>query len=364
MDRYALDANAIAADFRFRGVPARLLLREARSGNIGILVPRIALEEAVNLYREVAEGELRAVRKAERRLQALGVATGGVLIEPPDVASLTSAYEQELTETLASAGATILPYPDIGHHVVARRAMERRRPFDAAGRDGYRDTLLWESLLAVAADDSAIVLVSADDRAFSPKSSVDLLPELKTELEARGLAADAIRRIRRISDFTDTLASIPVLQVAAEHWIATRADIRDAIEDSVVEEALDFDQSNTSVIGLPLRVAHLYYHEVHAVTNMAVRAARDLEGDLVGVDLTADMYATMEVHVDPPAAAAYIGTDARFERGVDEDGYVVGYVGRTVQTEIYAIFEKRAELIRRIDVYNFIPVAELPPDFG
>lgn len=42
----------------------------------------------------------------------------------------------------------------------------RRKPFDSGGRDGYRDALLWETVIDLARD-YEVILVSADARAFA-----------------------------------------------------------------------------------------------------------------------------------------------------------------------------------------------------
>jgi hypothetical protein len=59
----------------------------------------------------------------------------------------------------------ILPFPRITHEAVVKRALQRRQPFDPEGKDGYRDTLLWESLIELTANDE-VVFASRDIRAF------------------------------------------------------------------------------------------------------------------------------------------------------------------------------------------------------
>jgi hypothetical protein len=42
----------------------------------------------------------------------------------------------------------------VSHDAVVERALERRQPFDTAGHNGYRDALLWETVLELLRDES------------------------------------------------------------------------------------------------------------------------------------------------------------------------------------------------------------------
>lgn len=58
------------------------------------------------------------------------------------VQELVADYETELRGRLNELGAVIIPIPSVSHQVVLTRALEKRRPFDTEGRDGYRDVLI------------------------------------------------------------------------------------------------------------------------------------------------------------------------------------------------------------------------------
>ena len=60
---------------------------------------------------------------------------------------LAADYDAELRARLEKLYAAIIPVPSISHQVDLIRAMESRRPFDPEGRNGYRDVLIWRSLL-------------------------------------------------------------------------------------------------------------------------------------------------------------------------------------------------------------------------
>jgi len=131
MDRYALDAAAMCEDFFFSRNASRLLLREARARRIELLIPQIAFDETVNRYREKVEERRRDAIRAIRRLRGLD---GAGAVDPqalPTPDAVAATYETRLRKILESAEPTFLPYPSVDHELVARRAMDRRKPFDS-----------------------------------------------------------------------------------------------------------------------------------------------------------------------------------------------------------------------------------------
>ena len=87
--------------------------------------------------------------------------------------------------------AKITPYPDISHEIIARRALDRRKPFDVRGHNGYRDTLLWISVLS-AATDSKVMFVSDNSADFAKNKQMptELADDLLKDLTAAGHGED------------------------------------------------------------------------------------------------------------------------------------------------------------------------------
>jgi hypothetical protein len=349
MDRYALDTNVLREDYRFRRNPGQLLLREARHEEIRLLMPRLCLDEAANLYREDLEEAFRESRKAARRLRGLGATT-----ENPAgaVDSLVADYRAYLEALLRSANAEILPYPTVGHEHVAVRALSRRQPFDHEGRNGYRDVLLWESLLAAADASHPIILISHDSRAFGPNRKLPgLAEELSDEVEAAGFPRDAIRRISTVAEFTGGLPSVAALEVEAEHLIASDADIRQVVENGMEEETLDYDESGTFLPGLDLKIREWWVHEVVDISPVRVMRARELDDGRVALDLRADINAVLHasVRVDDLTADS-----AEFDV-VEYDGdEATVSVNRTLESSFEGIWETEEGWLAPGHAYQYI----------
>lgn len=358
VDRYLLDANALVEDLWCVRTPARLLMREARLGRVGLLVPEIVFEEVVNHYREQVEEQVAAWRRSIRRLRRLRTTIADVR-EPADPTVAADAYRAGLRAILLGSGATFLPFPSVSHETVVARALGRRPPFDADGENGYRDALVWETVLAAADPDDPIVLVSADKNAFGADRQ-RLRDELAAELRERGLPWSAVRRISRIEDFTSQLPSNRAAEEKIEALLAAATgEAYDLLVAVIEEEALDWEVDRTSLIGLPFDVVRHWTETFDRVTRIEVVAAREVDGGLA-VDLEVQLQATLEVHTADPAA---------YDRGIEgfqvtgydhEEGLVTGRARQAVEGAVFSSWDREGAVLEWAEVENFIPLG--PPD--
>jgi hypothetical protein len=334
--------------------PSWLLLREARHERIDLLVAEICFDEAVNLFREDVEEALRQARKAERALLDLGAVDKAA--PAPSIEDAVQEYRQSLRFLLDSANAQWLPYPVVAHDVVARRALSRLQPFDRQGRNGYRDVLLWESILAAANASDPIVLVSRDADAFgSDRKGNGLASELADELEACGYPRLSVRRIASVSEFRDTLPSVPALVLTAEHLIASQSEIRQMVWEGMEEEALDYDESQTWLIGLPVKVVEWWIHEVKAISPVRVETAREIDGDRVALDLRAEIRAVIRAMVDASEPLNESEGDRIVER---KGGQTTLELNRLLDSGFEGIHHTKERWITPGHSYSFIPIGD------
>ncbi|MDQ7877429.1 PIN domain-containing protein [Microbacterium sp. QXD-8] len=141
-----LDANVIVSDPMLRGSIWPQLTDAISGGRVEVLLPRLALEEAIAAYRRLREAKAVEIQAAGRR------ASRGVQkhLDRAVAAALREAkrYPKRVRDALSEVGVTVLDAPQVSHYEVARRAIDRKRPFDDAG-SGYRDALHWMSVLEI-----------------------------------------------------------------------------------------------------------------------------------------------------------------------------------------------------------------------
>ena len=179
-----LDTNIIVSEGYGTSRRFKLFLSVARTLNYSVYVPEIVIDEVVAKFSRVSECETRSLRKHMTNLSRMLSRSLSDPLDALDMAGQTECFRNRLLAQLCQAGVQKLGYPSIPHRKVATRANSRKKPFDKKG-SGYRDTLIWMTVLdLVPSVDAQIVLVSTD-RAFQGKGT-----ELDHQLivESKGIA--------------------------------------------------------------------------------------------------------------------------------------------------------------------------------
>lgn len=156
-----------------RGATAQLLGYAEQNVFVRVCIPAPCFEELVaHHYRASAEAS-REVERVHRTLKRLGLPTFDI---PHTGFDYRDYLLDRFKETL---GFEILPWPATSHQRLVTRAASRHPPFDATG-GGYRDSLVWESVLHLASRGEEVVLATAD-RIFSGPTGA-LASELAAEV--------------------------------------------------------------------------------------------------------------------------------------------------------------------------------------
>ncbi|REH47366.1 uncharacterized protein DUF4935 [Kutzneria buriramensis] len=181
-----IDSNAMWHQWRLTGRSWDELRNLVVHGRIDLYVPEVVVQEVVrgrhhdanDLVRDLVEVKLSRIEQ----LLKLGLPTKRQDLTTL-VQNLVADYETELRDRLNELGALLIPVPTVSHQVVLTRALAGRKPFDSVGHDGYRDVLIWHSLLDIAADGYAgVVFVTNNTSDFCTGRPAALLPALLDEL--------------------------------------------------------------------------------------------------------------------------------------------------------------------------------------
>ena len=195
--RVVLDANAICADPWLTGPHGRSFLQSLSVIGAVLYVPQVVLAEAIAFY---ARGIQKRVQLARQLIQWMG--PEGPSIALPSVEVEVQRYEQYLRRAIESVEGTILPYPTVAHDTLARKAIERIKPFGEAG-SGYRDALVWASVLELLRESVSAVCLVSKDAAFG--SARTLHDDLRRELVGQMADPSAVRLFPEIKDFNEDM---------------------------------------------------------------------------------------------------------------------------------------------------------------
>ncbi|MGW1743739.1 PIN domain-containing protein [Nocardia sp. NPDC001965] len=199
-----VDANVLRASPNLELNPWKSLLDRQEEWDLELIVPDVALHETVHLLHAGWEQEL-------EKVQALNI--GNMLDldgQKQELADMLRAKIDQLEEWFLDrckelGVSVVAPPEDIDWMDIAKRAIYRRPPYNECNepgektKDGFRDTLIWHTLLAIAAEDpdTEVWFVSNNHKDFGAPGlagrdlnnwSVPFHPALAGELTDLGLA--------------------------------------------------------------------------------------------------------------------------------------------------------------------------------
>lgn len=199
-----LDANVFIADYWLRS-PSFVLLRDfLKKTNATLVVPKVVFQEVLNHHEEdlkkVKSDIQRALREAGRLIRDFKGRQDSIVALSKK--SKEDPYEKFLSSELASLNSRIPDYNDIPHTEVIDRDLRRRKPFQESGK-GYRDTLLWETILRNSIEKGVeTVFITKNVRDFSDANG-ELHGDLKNDVVRRKGDEDSLVLFRDLPAFTD-----------------------------------------------------------------------------------------------------------------------------------------------------------------
>jgi PIN domain len=292
--------------------PMRVLEHQSGSGALAPYVPEVVRLELEEHGTKAAETAANRYRSVVEMLQQLGA---GHDLDP--TAELkTDAYPARLTDRLAELGADILPTPDVPHADVMRRAIAGRKPFKLDGARGYKDTLIWLTVIDLLNSKGPPIALVSDDPDFrdDPKSD-ELAADLIDDLERAGYPADAVRVYRSISQLI--AGEVPEIQQFIARFaerLRTDEPFRDLLTASMIvlcdEEGPAFLERRI-VVSAPFQVAAVRLQSFEPTQPPRIEAAGEAADGSRPVELSIEGTVEVSVSFEPQDAQLPLATPLR-----------------------------------------------------
>lgn len=219
-----LDTNIFCRDFYARGTQMQLLMK---MGNI--IVPEIVFDETLNKHREKLREASSAVQKKLEEYNRLVCNEFKIDFEAK-YADEDARYDEFLTELLLSHAAYPPEgYPDVEHKIIVARALSRKKPFKSDGREGYRDYLVWRTVLEIVKRYAEpIHFVSENPKDFADENDKKKLhADLLEEMQQLQIDSTKLTYWSSMKDFIDEVVK-PELQ---------KAEDEEKLKQSLIENA-------------------------------------------------------------------------------------------------------------------------------
>ncbi|MDO3651170.1 PIN domain-containing protein [Nocardia mangyaensis] len=163
-----VDANILVASNNLGKNPWKSLAEQQEEWGFRIAVPEVALVEAVHRLRANWGEELEKVGAMQ-----VGALDLSEFVE--ELAALITAkietLETRLRVGIEEMGASLVSPPQIDYMDIVRRAVHQLAPYNAKEPDGFRDTVIWHTVLSIAAEnpEAEVWFVSENNGDFGPK---------------------------------------------------------------------------------------------------------------------------------------------------------------------------------------------------
>jgi hypothetical protein len=186
-----LDTTETYKNFYLDGAHFTMLRNYLNTHPATLVVPGIVVEETIRHFEELCTDTLDNAGESLNTLRTLVPDFDYPSIQF-DTPAATEAYRHSLEEKLRELRAEQTPFDDIRIDDLVRRALHRRKPFDANGQKGFRDALIWETVLTILADRGGdVVLVTRNYKDFGHHG--DLEEDLRADLMERGFPQERVR---------------------------------------------------------------------------------------------------------------------------------------------------------------------------
>jgi hypothetical protein len=177
-----------------------VILAAVRKQIAVLLVPEVVVLELVKHYTIQVKQFLRDDRAARKALERLTVEV--TLSEPPESIDIYSERYERWLRALIERHGRILPLPAVSHEQLLKDTLNERKPF-SRGDGGYRDALIWHSLLeTVKTSQEDVVLLSSNTKDFAEDSTSVLASDLQADLRELGVKSS----VRLVTDLQSLVA--------------------------------------------------------------------------------------------------------------------------------------------------------------
>jgi hypothetical protein len=181
-----LDTTETSKDLLLGNIAFSVIPSLVSKGLIRFVVPKIVVEETINHSRKELEEALRSLG-VFRRLSPSLVET----LPQINVESCVQNYAETLSARLDELGAKQPGYEMLNVEALVTRALQGRKPFDPSGRRGFRDAIIWETVLHELNEfRQETVLVTRNTNDFGEDG--ELAADLRSDLLAHGFPPDLV----------------------------------------------------------------------------------------------------------------------------------------------------------------------------
>lgn len=199
-----LDTCILYQDLYWKGTSFCLLEDFLKKTTSNLCIPTIVYDEIVNKYNEKYIESLHKLKLAYSEMKSLYPDNTQLNLPIDFDDKAIDNYKKFLTNKLRTFNCIMADYPEVSHKEIVARALSRKKPFDSKGKEGYRDFLIWTTLLNIAKTNPGeqIVFISSNTKDFSDGNNKDSLDDvLLSDLDTNNIEKSKIKYYCSVNKF-------------------------------------------------------------------------------------------------------------------------------------------------------------------
>ena len=242
MTNYIIDTNFVHLDYFLKGTFITILSQSSEVLRHKVYMPMVVYDEMIKQHREDVEDQIMKARDIEK--DAYRLMDKKIEINLYGLEESSKNYPDVLKRAIEEQGIELLPYPQVTHREVVRRDLYKRKPFREVeqGTTGYRDTLIWETVLELCGKTSQsdkIILLTNNIQDFGAKGK--LHKHLVEDYIQRGYGEEKVQLVSAFHQFI-TKEILPASQklenIIFNTWKAGEIDLMEVTREHVNEREL------------------------------------------------------------------------------------------------------------------------------
>lgn len=339
----------------------------SRSENDSLVIPQLVIDETLNLCREAIA---KIQRTLNQQIQHYHRWLGENLLSPltdDKVQEAIATYQQNLVVALRRVEAEIRPYPETSHEVLVAKSLARKKPFTEGGQRGYRDALIWASILDILVETSSeeVTFITKNSKDFFEKDRDILHPHLIADLHENNIDVERIKVVKDLHSFVDcyvkhTMKKLDLKSVRADFSLGLGRYTKEDIEGAILQALNAYqysDEINPLDVGLPSEVETINIAYVEDISDIHTVDARELASGRWFINATATARVDFDFFI-------YKGDSYILEEdtsiGVNDydwnDHYIWAQADKLVEVTLSLTFNEQAGAVTAIEINAFSPL--------
>jgi predicted nucleic acid-binding protein len=339
----------------------------SRSEDDSLVIPQLVIDETVNLCREAIA---KIHKTMNQQIQHYHRWTRENLLSPltdDKVQVAIATYQQNLNVVLSKVEADIRRYPKTSHEVLVARSLARKKPFTEDGQRGYRDALIWASILDILVETSSgeVTFVTKNSKDFFERDRDILHPHLIADLHENNIDVERIKVVKDLHSFVDTyvkhtMKKLDLESVRVDFSLGLGRYTKEDIEDAILQALNAYQYSdviNPHDVGLPPEVETINVSYVEEISDIHTVDARELTSGGWFINATATAHVDFDFFI-------YKGDSYILEEGTSigvndydwNDHYIWAQADKLVEVTLSLTFNEQTGTVTAIEINAFSPL--------